>query len=132
MLGLLQGGEAAALIMEPTPIAQAMRQTAVAPAQPCLCERIAYSVALLILTLPLSLSVNMWLNPHVTEREGEGRDALFLHSSGSPFEFMYVEKYENGKKFDKTVGFAFAFNVVLMQCSDNMHKWYVKHTDPLV
>lgn len=39
MLGLLQGGEAAALIMEPTPIAQAMRQTAVAPAQPCLWEK---------------------------------------------------------------------------------------------
>lgn len=46
MLGLLQGGEAVALIMEPTPIAQAMRQTAVAPAQPCLCERIANSVTL--------------------------------------------------------------------------------------
>lgn len=46
MLGLLQGGEAVALIMEPTPIAQAMRQTAVAPAQPCLCAGIANSVTL--------------------------------------------------------------------------------------
>lgn len=55
MLGLLQGGEAAALIMEPTPIAQAMRQTAVAPAQPCLCERIANSVTLRRLALPLCM-----------------------------------------------------------------------------
>lgn len=53
MLGLLQGGEAAALIMEPTPIVQAMRQTAVAPAQPCPCERIARSVTLQKLSLSL-------------------------------------------------------------------------------
>lgn len=59
MLGLLQGGEAVALIMEPTPIAQAMRQTAVAPAQPCLWERIANSVTLQKLTLPFSLSVSV-------------------------------------------------------------------------
>lgn len=58
MLGLLQGGEAAALIMEPTPIAQAMRQTAVAPAQPCLCERIANSVTLQRLALPPSLPLS--------------------------------------------------------------------------
>lgn len=56
MLGLLQGGEAAALIMEPTPIAQAMRQTAVAPAQPWPCVRMANSV-----TSPLFLSpVCVW------------------------------------------------------------------------
>lgn len=54
MLGLLQGGEAAALIMEPTPIAQAMRQTAVAPAQPRLCERIVNRVALPRIALFLS------------------------------------------------------------------------------
>jgi len=53
MLGLLQGGKAAALIMEPTPIAQAMRQTAVAPAQPCLLERIANSVTMRRLSLSL-------------------------------------------------------------------------------
>lgn len=58
MLGLLQGGEAAALIMEPTPIAQAMRQTAVAPAQPCLCERIVNRVTQLRFSLcPSLLSV---------------------------------------------------------------------------
>ena len=56
MLGLLQGGEAAALIMEPTPIAQAMRQTAMAPAKPCLCEKIAKSVTLRKLALSPSLS----------------------------------------------------------------------------
>lgn len=73
MLGLLQGGEAVALIMEPTPIAQAMRQTAMAPAQPCLCERRANSVTLqkLALTPSLSLYVNMWLNLYVTERGGK-------------------------------------------------------------
>lgn len=55
MLGLLQGGEAAALIMEPTPIAQAMRQTAVAPARPCLCERIVNRVTQLRISLSFSL-----------------------------------------------------------------------------
>lgn len=53
MLALLQGGKAAALIMEPTPIAQAMRQTALAPAQPCLYERIANSVTVQRLSLSL-------------------------------------------------------------------------------
>lgn len=77
MLGLLQGGEAAALIMEPTPIVQAMRQTAVAPAQPCLCERIANSVTLQRLARPLSLDANMWLNLHVTEKGGKEGDAVF-------------------------------------------------------
>ena len=77
MLGLLQGGEAVALIMEPTPIAQAMRQTAVAPAQPCLCERIANSVTLWKLSLSLALSphVNMWLNLCVCDR-GEKRNKM--------------------------------------------------------
>lgn len=40
MLGLLQGGEAAALIMEPDSHCAGWEATAVAPAQPCLCERI--------------------------------------------------------------------------------------------
>lgn len=71
MLGLLQGGEAVALIMEPTPIAQAMRQTAVAPAQPCLCGRIAKCHC----EEALSLHGNMWLHLHVTERGGKERDA---------------------------------------------------------
>lgn len=44
MLALLQGGKAEALIIELTPIAQAMRQTALAPAQPSPCEKIGYSV----------------------------------------------------------------------------------------
>lgn len=84
MLALLQGGEAVALIMEPIPIAQAMRQTAVAPAQPCLCERIANSVTLqklTLLSLSLSLYVTMWLNTHVTEKGGKERDAVLLHFS---------------------------------------------------
>lgn len=91
MLGLLQGGEAAALIMEPTPIAQAMRQTAMAPAKPCLCERIANSVTLRKLALSLlpSLNVNMWLNLHLTERGGKERDTVFLHSPVSAFELIY-------------------------------------------
>lgn len=91
MLGLLQGGEAVALIMEPTPIAQAMRQTAMAPAQPCLCERIANSVTLWKLALcpSLSLFVNMWLNLHETGRGGKERDAVFLHSSRSQLELTY-------------------------------------------
>lgn len=46
MLGLLQGGEVAALIIEQTPTAQAMRQTAMAAAQPWLCERIRIIVRL--------------------------------------------------------------------------------------
>lgn len=42
----IAAGWQSGLIMEPTPIAQAMRQTAVAPARPCLCERITNSIAL--------------------------------------------------------------------------------------
>lgn len=57
MLRLLQGGKAAALIMEPTPIVQAMRQTAAAPAQPCLCEEAADSVSLQMLVLSSSVCV---------------------------------------------------------------------------
>lgn len=94
MLGLLQGGEAVALIMEPTPIAQAMRQTAVAPAQPCLWERIANSVTLQKLTLPLSLCLceNMWLNRHVTERGGKDGDAVNLHCSVTPYMMQKRER----------------------------------------
>lgn len=78
MLGLLQGGEAAALIMEPTPIAQAMRQTAVAPAQPCLCERIANSVTLRRLARSHSLSVceRVVKSPCDREREEERNKML--------------------------------------------------------
>lgn len=84
MLGLLQGGEAAALIVEPTPIAQAMRQTAVAPAQPCLCERIVNRVTQLRISLSRSLSaalsflyVNMWLKLYVTKRRKSMRRCAF-------------------------------------------------------
>lgn len=80
MLGLLQGGEAAALIMEPTPIAQAMRQTAVAPAQPCLCERIVNRVTRLRISLSAALSflyVNMWLKLYVTKRRKSMRRCAF-------------------------------------------------------
>lgn len=51
-------GWQSSLIMEPTPIAQPMRQTAVAPAQPCLCERITNSITLQRLILSL-LSVSL-------------------------------------------------------------------------
>lgn len=87
MLGLLQGGEAVALIMEPTPIAQAMRQTAMAPAQPCLCERRANSVTLQKLALTPSLSVCEHVVESVCDRERR-------------------------KITRKTVGFAFVFNIV--------------------
>lgn len=76
MLALLQGGEAVALIMEPIPIAQAMRQTAVAPAQPCLCERIANSVTLqklTLLSLPLSLPICDHVVKYACDREGRKR-----------------------------------------------------------
>lgn len=51
----------------------------------------------------------MWLNQYVTERGGKERDAVFLHSSVSPFELIYVE--EQGEKMGKTVGFAFVYTV---------------------
>lgn len=97
----IAAGWQSGLIMEPTPIAQAMRQTAVAPARPCLCERITNSIALQKpappRTPPPSLCecVAKSVCARRRKRRKKWPDAFFLcipPPTISPFQLMHVEE----------------------------------------
>lgn len=132
----IAAGWQSGLIMEPTPIAQAMRQTAVAPARPCLCERITNSIALQkpapLAPLPphsLCECVAKSVCARRRKRRKKWPDAFFLcipPPSISPFQLMHVEE-----KTCEAAGMECVFNAAGKVCV-SVRVWQLKHTGPLV
>lgn len=108
----IAAGWQSGLIMEPTPIARAMRQTAVAPARPCLCERITNSIAPPSLCECVAKSVRAR-----RKRRNSSQMPPFFASPHLYFQLMHV------KETCKTAGMECVFNTARMYTRVRVRLW---------